>query len=126
MDDARLRTIWHQRQFPVGPSHLSGPLTVLMKHRLGKKVRQLGKLSNIWDEVVPREIASHTALESFSRGVMTVLVDSAAHRFQLQTLLMGGLLKMIQSRFAGALNKVRLVPGQFYSVDLTGAPRYEF
>ena len=126
MDDARLRTIWYQRQFREGTSHVSGPLTVLMKHRLEKKVRQLGKLSAIWDELIPQEIASHTALEGFSRGVLTVLVDSAAHRFQLQTLLSGGILKIIQSRFSGALNKVRLVPGQFYSVDPTGSPRYEF
>ncbi len=76
----------------------------------------MGNLSVIWDEVIPAEIADHTALESFSRGVLTVLVDSAPHRFQLQTLLNSGLTKVIQQRFSGAINRVKLVPGQFHSV----------
>ena len=125
MDDAQLRTVWEQRQLPSRLCHLSEPLTLLMKHSLSKKVRQLGQLAEIWDEVVPEEIAEHTALESFSREVMTVMVDSAAHRFQLQTLLRGGLMKIIQKQFSGAIQKIRLIPGQFYSIDLTGAPRYE-
>ena len=85
MDDARLRTVWQQRQVPGRSAHLSEPITLLMKHTLQKKVRQLGKLGEIWDEVVPQSIAAHTTLENFSRGVLTVLVDSSAHRFQLQT-----------------------------------------
>ena len=122
MDDARLQTIWQQRQCSDYFSRLHEPLTILMKHSLGKKVRQLGNLSVIWDEVIPPEIAEHTALESFSRGVLTVLVDSAAHRFQLQTLLNGGLTKVIQQRFSGAINRVKLAPGQFHSVDTAPAP----
>ena len=126
MDDAQLQTIWRQRQIPQRVAHLGEPLTAMMKHTLAKKVKQLGKLATIWDEVVPQNIAEHTALESYHREVLTVLVDSAAHRFQLQTLLNGGLTRIIQQRFAGTINKIRPVPGQFYSIDLAGAPRYEF
>jgi hypothetical protein len=126
MDDAQLRTIWQQRQMGGDADHLSFPLTVLLKRTLEPRVRQLSKLAEIWDQVVPEAINRHTALERFHRGVLTVLVDSAAHRFQLDTLLRGGLQKAIQARFPGALTKVRLVPGQFYAVDFTGAPRYAF
>ncbi len=127
MDDAQLRTIWQQRQYDAQIACLSEPLAVFMKQTLAKRVKQLGQLSAIWDEVVPQPIQDHTALDSFQRGVLTVLVDSASHRFHLQTLLTGGLMKEIQERFEGALNKIRLVPGQFYSVDLeTGQKRYEF
>lgn len=126
MDDAQLRTVWQQRQFNDRAAHLSLPLTILLKHTLAKRVRQLGRLAEIWDEVIPEEIRDHTALESFNRGTLTVLVDSAPHRFQLQTLLAGYLKREIQARFSGAINKIRLVPGQFYSIDLAGAPRYEF
>jgi len=126
MDDAQLQTIWQQRQQHDRLTHLGEPLGLLMKHTLGRKVRQLSELSGLWDELVPHEIADHTALESFSRGVLTVLVDSAPHRFQLQTLLNGGLKRAIQQRFSGAINKIRLLPGQFYSIDLNGAPRYEY
>ena len=120
MDDAKLRTIWHQRQFMDLTSHLSVPLTMLIKHKLAKRVRQVSKLAAIWDHVVPKEIGEHTALESFQKGMLTVIVDSASHRFQLQTLLTGGLMREIQARFPAALNKIRLVPGQFSSVELSG------
>lgn len=125
MDDAQLQTIWQQRRFTGRFSHLSEPLTLLMKHKLGKRVKQLSRLSQIWDEVVPEEIAEHTALESYRRGILKVLVDSAAHRFQLRTMLDGGLRKAIQQRFSGPIDKIRLVPGQFYSVDISGEPRYD-
>jgi len=126
MDDAQLHTIWQQRQPAQRLTRLGEPLGLLMKHTLGRKVRQLSELSELWDEMVPDQIAGHTALERFSRGVLTVLVDSAPHRFQLQTLLNGGLKRAIQQRFSGAINKIRLVPGQFYSIDLNGSPRYEY
>lgn len=126
MDDAQLRTVWQQRQFNPRASHISQPLASLMKYTLAKRVRQLSKLSEVWDDVVPQEIAEHTALESFNRGVLSVLVDSASHRFQLQTLLDGGLTGEIRFRFSGALNKIKLKLGQFYAIDLTGSPRYEF
>ena len=126
MDDLQLRTVWQQRQADDRISPLSAPLGVLMKHTLARRVKQLGKLSQIWDEFVPDEIRDHTALETFTQGVLTVMVDSAAHRFHLQTLLAGGLLRQIQERFPATLSKIRLVPGQFCSVDLGGGPRYYF
>ena len=126
MDDAQLRTVWEQRQFNDRAVPVGQPLAMLMKHVLAKRVRQLSRLAEIWDECVPESIREHTALESFQSGTLTVLVDSAAHRYLLQTLLVGGLLREIRTRFPGALNKIRPIPGQFYSVDLTGSPRYEF
>ncbi len=126
MDDAQLQTIWQQRQRTDRTAHLAGPLSYLMKYRLGKRVRQLGQLAHIWDDLIPETIRDHTALDSFSRGVLTVLVDSPSHRFHLQNLMTGGLMRQLQDRFPGALRKVRLVPGQFYSIDLAGDRRYEF
>jgi len=126
MDDAQLHTIWQQRQWDDGAIPLAQPLAALMKYTLGKRVRQLSQLAEVWDEVIPESIADHTALESFRRGVLTVVVDSAPHRFQLQTLLRGGLTDMLRERFSGALQKVRLVPGQFCAVDVSGRARYEF
>jgi len=93
---------------------------MLIKRKLAKRVRQVSKLAAIWDQVVPEEIGEHTALESFQKGVLTVIVDSSAHRFQLQMLLTGGLMREIQARFPAALNKIKLAPGQFSSVELPG------
>lgn len=125
MDDAQLRTVWQQRQLGEPATLLGEPLAVFMKRKLAKRVRQLSRLAAVWDEVIPAEISRHTALDGLQRGVLTVLVDSAPHRFQLQTLLDAGLKAEIQTRYAGCLNRIRLVPGRFFSVDLRGAPRYE-
>jgi hypothetical protein len=125
MDDAKLQTIWQQRQLRDSTAHLGSQLAMLMKYTIAKKVKQLGRLAEVWDQVVPEEISMHTALESYNRGVLTVIVDSAPHRFSLQMLLAGGLQRILQTHFSGALNKVNLSPGQFHSVDLAGMPRYQ-
>ncbi len=125
MDDAQLQTVWQQRQIRDFTAPIGQPLALFMKHKLARRVKQLSKLAEVWDEVIPEEIAVHTALDSFSRGTLTVLVDSAPHRFQLNLLLAGGVKKEIQKRFSGTLNNIRLLPGQFYSVDINGSQRYE-
>ena len=124
MDDAQLRTVWQQRQFndravPLGPT-----LAFLIKP-LDKRVRQLGRLAEVWDEIIPANIADHTALESFRSGTLTVIVDSAPHRFGLRQLLDGGLLAELRSRFSGALDKVRVVPGKLCDLDDAGNRRYQ-
>jgi hypothetical protein len=126
MDDAQLRTVWQQRQSDDRVAAIGQPLAMLMKHTLAKRVRQLSRLAVVWDAVVPESIREHTALESYAAGVLTVVVDSAPHRFQLQTLLRGGLTRAIQASFSGTINKIKLIPGQFASVDLAGDRRYEF
>ena len=125
MDDAQLRTVWQQRQFNDRIVPLGQPLAILMKHTLGKRGKQIGRLAEVWDDLIPGSLAEHTALESFRSGTLTVIVDSSPHRFQLRQLLDGGLLGEMRSRFSGALNKVRLVPGQFAAMDELGRPRYE-
>jgi hypothetical protein len=120
MDDAQLRTVWQQRRFDDGVAMLGQPLASLMKHTLAKKVRQLSRIAELWDEFIPESLRDHTALESFHRGVLTVLVDSAAHRFQLQTLMDGGLIDRLRGAFPGGLDKVRLVLSHFQAVELAG------
>jgi hypothetical protein len=126
MDDAQLKTVWQQRQFRPTASHVSQPMATLVKRTLAKRVKQLSKLAEIWDEMIPEGIRVHTAMEAFQDGVLTVIVDSASHRFQLQTLLAAGLMRQIQASLPQALNRIRLVPGQFFSVDVAGGQRYEF
>jgi hypothetical protein len=125
MDDAQLQTVFQQRKWAWQPSHLSEPLALLMKNNLGRKVRQLSAVAEIWDRVIPAELAAHTALEGITRGVLRVTVDTAAHRFQLRTLLDGGLTQVIREQFPGPLNKINLVPGRIGTVDEAGAARYE-
>ncbi|MBI5723106.1 MAG: DUF721 domain-containing protein [Planctomycetes bacterium] len=117
MDDAQLLTIWQQRRTSTPAVPLAQPLVQFMKHKLSKKVRQLGKLAKVWDKLLPAGVHEHTALDGYHQGVLTVIVDSAAHRFQLRTLLDSGLAAVIQSQFGGPINKIKLTPGQFYDLD---------
>lgn len=126
MDDRQLRTVWENRQSPHRTGPLAEPVALLMKHTLGKRVKQLGAVARAWDECIPEPLRSHTALESYGRGTLTVMVDTAAWRFHLEMLLKGGLQRALAERLNAPLNKVRIIPGQFYSVDLEGQPRYEF
>ncbi len=118
MDEWQLRHVWQNRQPPRRLVPLSEPLSVLMKRRLARRVRQVGRLSAAWDECIPAYIREHTALVSYVRGVLTVAVDSAAHRYQLQTLLRDGLQEAIRERAGGPLNRIRLVPGQFDYLEM--------
>lgn len=126
MDDKQLQTIWQQRQIRYQLDPLSAPLGLFMKRTLEPRVRSLGKLAAEWDELLPAELSRHTVLESFRRGVLTVTVDSSSHRFHIQNLLSGGLMKELRARFSGTLRQVKLVPGQFYAVDEGGERRYDF
>ena len=118
MEERQLRNVWRNRQQTNRICTLAEPLRHLVKHHLAKRVRQIGQLSIAWDECIPETILEHTALVTFTRGTLTVAVDSAPHRYQLQMLLRDGLIEAIRERFSGALNRIRLVPGGFDALDM--------
>ena len=125
MEESKLRHVWQNRQRVRLPAMLCEPLSFLMKHRLARRVRQLGRLSAAWDECIPEYIREHTALVSYARGVLTVGVDSAPHRYQLRMLLANGLLDALRERAPGPLNRVRLVPGTFDYLEMPDRPAAE-
>jgi hypothetical protein len=55
--------------------------------------------------------------------VLTVAVDSAAHRYQLRMLLANGLLEAVRERTPGPLNRIKLRPGQFEYLEMPDKPR---
>lgn len=126
LDDRKLQTVWQNLQPPETTSLIGESVARLMKHTLAKRAKQLGQIAQAWDEVVPDELKEHAALESYSRGTLTVIVDSASHRFRLHNLLESGHRQALSERCPCALNRIKIVPGQFYSVDLEGGRRYEF
>ena len=118
MDDWQLRNVWTNRQGRQRIAPLCEPLGYLMKTRLAKRVRQIGQLAVAWDECIPEFLRERATLVTYARGTLTVAVDSAPHRYQLQVLLQNGLLDAIRQRFGGGpINRVRLVPGRFDYLD---------
>jgi len=61
---------------------------------------------------VPQELAAHTKLESLSRGVLRVVVDSAGRHYELDRLLREGLMRELTRRHKGAaLRQVKVRVG---------------
>ena len=74
-----------------------------------KPFRQLEAIAPLWRQLVPLELAEHSCLESLSRGVLQVAVDSSPQLYELDRLLRGGLEKQLADRHKGTpLRRVRL------------------
>jgi hypothetical protein len=85
----RIKRTDHPVGEPLGPE-VAGVFKLI-----DKRHRKLGGVSEVWGTLVPQLIQEHVALEGFSRGVLTVLVDSSAHLYDLKQLLLAGLEKQI-------------------------------
>lgn len=73
--------------------------------------RRLGHLIELWEAMVPREVADHTTLVALRRGVAHVSVDSASTGYELDRLLRGGLTEDLRRRFRGTLVRVKIRVG---------------
>jgi len=105
--DQRLRQ--HMKPPPREPDLSLGFLRDKFKREVQRPMKQIGELAVLWDQLVPGDIASHTRLESLSRGVLRVAVDSSARLYQLDRLLRGGLRKQLISQHKGpAVRRIQL------------------
>lgn len=68
-----------------GPEHIKNLLgEFLRKSGLSGKIGRREVLA-LWPEVVGPDIAAHTRIAAFRKGVLSVAVDSAAHFYELST-----------------------------------------
>jgi hypothetical protein len=115
MDDPaqqRLEMIRKWRTRPE-PDLSLGFLGEFYKREVEKPAAQLADLAELWVELVPVEIVRHTRLESFSRGVMRVAVDSSVQLYELDRLLRSGLqTQLIQAHKGPALRRIQLKVSQ--------------
>jgi predicted nucleic acid-binding Zn ribbon protein len=81
------------------------------KREVERPYKQVGKLVSLWEQLVPAELAAHTKLSGFSRGVLSVTVDSSARLYELDQLLRGGVEKELVKLSKTTLTKVRLRVG---------------
>jgi hypothetical protein len=94
------------------PDHLGDAAIELFNTDIRKRQQRFGKLSEVWDQLVPAGLSEHAYLGSFTRGILVVLVDSSAHLFELKQLMLAGLEDqlLIAGRSAG-LKKITLKRG---------------
>ena len=110
---------------PAGlPDALGPELISFFKTSVQKRQTKLERVADCWSQLVPELLNEHCALEGFSRGTLTVLVDTASHLYELKQLLLAGLEKQLVAACKGAgLRKVALRRGRWYDGEGDGGDR---
>lgn len=65
------------------------------KREVARPHQQLAELTDLWESLVPASIVARTRLESLSRGVLKVGVESSATLYELDQLLRSGLQRQL-------------------------------
>ena len=107
---------------PLGPEMIG-----FFQQSVRKRQTKLSQIAECWGRLVPETLSEHCALESYSRGTLAVLVDSASHLYELKQLLLSGLQQqlLLACKSAG-LRKIALRPGRWYDAtdDRDRKPRF--
>jgi hypothetical protein len=107
---------------PLGPEMVS-----FFKQSVARRHTKLSKIAECWASLVPETLNDHCALESFTRGGLTVIVDSSSHLYELKQLLLAGLEQqlLLACKSAG-LRKISLKPGRWYEGGGNGDRKLRF
>jgi predicted nucleic acid-binding Zn ribbon protein len=68
------------------PQMLGGVLSDYLQQQLGPRQAQWEALQRLWQELVPEHIAGHCSLVDFTKGRLTVAVDSPGYAHELRLL----------------------------------------
>jgi hypothetical protein len=119
LEEARFRRMARVKQSAEPPvAALGAEMVAFFKRSVEKRQTKFARIADAWSQLVPETLAAHCALESFSRGSLTVLVDSASHLYELKQLLLAGLQQQLLLACANAgLRKINLRPGRWYEGD---------
>ena len=104
-----------KRKEPPPFDALGAEMVAFFKQSVERRNAKFSKIANCWTQLVPETLAEHCALESYSRGTLVVLVDSASHLYELKQLLLAGLQQQLLLVGANAgLRKINLRAGRWY------------
>jgi hypothetical protein len=124
--DAALRRMSHFKHTPELPEQTIGPEMLAFFKQVQRLQKKFGRIADVWSTLVPELLCEHTALESFNRGTLTVLVDSSAHLYELKQLLLAGLeTQFLSACKAQGLRKIALKSGRWYE-EQGGEKRIRF
>jgi hypothetical protein len=107
---SRLKSIRHKSAEPLGPQMIS-----FFKQSVQRRQTQMSKIAEVWSKLVPDLLNEHCALDSLTRGSLTVLVDTSSHLYELKQLLLAGLQQqLLLACKATGLRKITLKQGRWY------------
>lgn len=107
-------THWRARK-AAAPAPTLGDSVVRFYKDIERRLKALGPLAEVVYTLIPQPFHTHIGLESFTRGNLVLLVDSAPHHYELKQLLLAGL--QSQLLLAGrrhGLRKLTLRQGAWY------------
>ena len=115
---ARLSKFKSTQRAPQEP--IGQDLIAFFKQSVEKRQGKFAKIADVWNRLIPPAMLNHCALDSFTRGSLTVIVDSSPHLYEMKQLLLAGLQKqlLLACKSAG-LKKISLKPGRWYDGDST-------
>ncbi len=73
--------------------------------------KRLGSLIQLWESLIPKDLANHTRVSGIRGGVGHVVVDSAATAYELDRHLRGGLEDQIRQRYPATLTRIKVTVG---------------
>ncbi len=113
---ASLQRIWDYKHADHHDAeHLGGDLLGFYKAAVKNRQGKLATLAAAWETLIPEFLAEHCALETFTKGTLTVIVDSSSHLYELRQLLLCGLQsQLILAAKSAHLRKITLKPGRWY------------
>ena len=99
-------------------SFLGTELIALFDRSISRRQSKLSKVAEIWLSLVPSTLSDHCSLEAFTRGTLTVIVDSGSHLYELKQLLLAGLQQqMLLAGRAAGLRKINLRAGNWQEAN---------
>lgn len=80
-----------------------------IREKISKSDRKLTQLIDLWRELVPEHLQLHAMPTGFRSGTLSVEVNCAATRYEVDRLMRGGMEQTIRSRFNGTFVRVKCV-----------------
>jgi len=126
-EDEQLKRLAHyRRQDRVEALPLGAEMISFFKQSVAKRQTKVGKIAEVWGVLVPEHLSDHCALESYTRGTLSVLVDSSSHLYEMKQLLLSGLQQqLLMACKSAGLRKITLRAGRWYA-DADGQPKPQF
>jgi hypothetical protein len=95
------------------PERAIGGLVSALAAEAKKAQRRLGSFVDLWEGLVPAEVASHTRVVGLRGGVAHVTVDTSSTAFEIDRRLREGLEQQLRRAYGKTLIRVKVTVGQF-------------
>jgi hypothetical protein len=116
-ENAELRRLARVKQRAVDPrANVFGDALLEFHKNVRKRQTKFAQIAAAWELIIPQQVfGKNCCLDSFTRGTLTVLVDSSSHQFELKTFLLnGGQQQLLLACRGAGLRKIQLKRGTWY------------